>query len=40
MNGFFNDKVGLVTGAGSGIGLAAAKVFAEAGCVGSAGGRQ
>lgn len=31
MNGYFNDKVALVTGAASGMGLATAKAFADAG---------
>jgi NAD(P)-dependent dehydrogenase (short-subunit alcohol dehydrogenase family) len=31
VNWFFNDKVGLVTGAASGMGLATARAFAEAG---------
>ena len=31
MNWSFNEKVALVTGAASGIGLAAARAFAEAG---------
>jgi NAD(P)-dependent dehydrogenase (short-subunit alcohol dehydrogenase family) len=31
MNGYFDGKVALVTAAGSGIGLATAKAFAQAG---------